>query len=109
MYLFALYLYHSAILSDSKDITAFSFLAVDNAALSADVVATITGTDITATVPIDDEVVERARMHVECCDQISSHCSDIRRLLQGVQCNEHAWDLLDELVMVMAGSVERIK
>ncbi len=44
------------ILSDSKDITTFSFLASDNVALSEDVVATITGLDISATVPFGTDV-----------------------------------------------------
>jgi hypothetical protein len=35
----------------AKDLTAFSFLSVNNSGLAADVVATITGTTITATVP----------------------------------------------------------
>ena len=42
--------------SDAKAITAFSFLDADNAALSADVVATISGTTITATVPFGTDV-----------------------------------------------------
>ena len=37
--------------SSAKEITAFSFLASDNVALAVDVVATIDGTSITATVP----------------------------------------------------------
>jgi hypothetical protein len=42
--------------SPAKDLTAFSFLAADNAALSADVTATITGTDVAATVPFGTDV-----------------------------------------------------
>ncbi len=38
--------------SPAKDITSFQFLSKDNAALMADVTATITGTSIAATVPI---------------------------------------------------------
>ena len=37
--------------SSAKEITTFSFLASDNVALPVDVVATIDGTSITATVP----------------------------------------------------------
>ena len=43
-------------LSSEKEITSFSFLASDNAALSVDVVATITGTNITAKVPYGTDV-----------------------------------------------------
>lgn len=42
--------------SDAKAITAFSFLDADNAALTADVTATISGTTITATVPFGTDV-----------------------------------------------------
>jgi hypothetical protein len=42
--------------SDAKEITAFSFEAADNNALTADVAATITGTTITATVPFGTDV-----------------------------------------------------
>ena len=37
--------------SSAKDLTAFSFLSVNNSGLTADVMATITGTTISATVP----------------------------------------------------------
>jgi len=42
--------------SSSKDITAFSFTAADNPGLAADVTATITDTNIAATVPADTDV-----------------------------------------------------
>ena len=42
--------------ADSKDITAFYFLDADNAALPADVAATITDTNISATVLFDTDV-----------------------------------------------------
>lgn len=42
--------------SDAKALTAFSFEDANNAALSADVVATISGTTITATVPFGTDV-----------------------------------------------------
>jgi hypothetical protein len=42
--------------STEKDITSFSFLTVDNAGLTADVDATVSGTAITATVPFGTDV-----------------------------------------------------
>ena len=42
--------------SPAKDITSFAFLSARNSGLSADVIATITGTDITATVPFGTNV-----------------------------------------------------
>lgn len=42
--------------SPAKDITSFQFLSKDNAALMADVAATITGTTIAATVPAGTDV-----------------------------------------------------
>ncbi len=42
--------------SPAKDLTAFSFQSTDNPGLSADVVATITGTSITATLPFGTDV-----------------------------------------------------
>src|SRR5207244_1087392 len=40
----------------AKDLTSFKFLDTDNAALSTDVTATITGTNITANVPFGTDV-----------------------------------------------------
>ncbi len=42
----------------AKEITAFSFLAADNSALSSDVNATVSGTDISATVPFGTDVTD---------------------------------------------------
>lgn len=42
--------------SSSKDLTAFSFLAANNPVLGSDVTATITGTEIAATVPFGTDV-----------------------------------------------------
>jgi len=42
--------------SDTKAITAFSFTAAANSALSSDVTATVAGTNITATVPFGTDV-----------------------------------------------------
>jgi hypothetical protein len=43
-------------LNPAKDITAYAFLSVNNAALGADVIATVAGTAITATVPFGTNV-----------------------------------------------------
>ena len=44
--------------STAKEITAYAFLAADNPSLSADVTATITGTNISATVPYGTDVTK---------------------------------------------------
>ena len=45
---------------EEKEITAFSFTAADNTALSSDVTGTISGTDISLTVPYGTDVTALA-------------------------------------------------
>jgi formylglycine-generating enzyme required for sulfatase activity len=56
---------------DSKEITAFSFTAAANTALSTDVTATISGTNITATVPYGTTVTALAATYTTTGSSVS--------------------------------------